>query len=639
MAIAKMNLINLMGDADALNDTLTKFIDFPDFHAIEASQFVNRVHGLELHDVNSSCRLLQEEIENIEKIYKLKLPKSKMRELTYSMEEIQNYIQDVYQDLDAELNAVKKTEAKIKQYEEAFQQVTNIEALDMSLDDIFSTRYVAVRFGKLPTNSLDHLKFYKNKPFLIQLFSQEKNNTWCMYIAASEFKREIDNIFSSLFFERIRIPSFVHGVPEEAKKYIEDQLVILREELKQYQQALQLTLKKHENKLTAIKAEINFICKMYDARHYVVGAGNRFSITGFVETKRVEELKNYYSGIKSLEINVRPANSDKRITPPTKLKNRWFARPFQMFVEMYGIPSHRDVDPTLFFAISYTLLFGIMFGDFGQGIVMALLGVALSKWKKMAFGGILLRLGISSAIFGLLYGSFFGNEEFLLPIYTKWLGLADKPIHIMESSFTMNLLIATVAIGAVLILSAIITNIYVRLRNKEYGQAIFSSNGIMGLLFYGFILIGVAINMLYGIAVFTPLSIIFLIIVPVIGIFLKEPILHKMDGQKAFPNGFGGFFVEGFFELFEVFLSYVTNTMSFLRVGGFVLAHAGMMLVVTSLMTMAGNSGSWLIAIFGNLFVMGLEGLIVGIQVLRLEFYEMFSRYYEGGGIEFKSIV
>ena len=105
-----------------------------------------------------------------------------------------------------------------------------------------------------------------------------------------------------------------------------------------------------------------------------------------------------------------------------------------------------------------------------------------------------------------------------------------------------------------------------------------------------------------------------------------------------FPDKMGWFIIEGFFELFEVVLSYVTNTLSFLRVGGFILAHAGMMLVVYTLMEMSGGVfGQTLILVIGNLFVMGLEGLIVGIQVLRLEFYEMFSRYFNGDGIPFET--
>ena len=130
-----------------------------------------------------------------------------------------------------------------------------------------------------------------------------------------------------------------------------------------------------------------------------------------------------------------------------------------------------------------------------------------------------------------------------------------------------------------------------------------------------------------------------LIILPLFFIFLKEPLIRKFEeDEKMFPNGFGAFFVEGFFELFEVVLSFITNTMSFLRVGGFVLSHAGMMLVVYTLAEMVGGVGEIIVIIFGNVFVMCLEGLIVGIQVLRLEFYEMFSRYYEGNGVPFKSI-
>ena len=105
-----------------------------------------------------------------------------------------------------------------------------------------------------------------------------------------------------------------------------------------------------------------------------------------------------------------------------------------------------------------------------------------------------------------------------------------------------------------------------------------------------------------------------------------------------FPHGFGVFFTEAFFELFEVMLTFIANTMSFLRVGGFVLSHAGMMLVVYTLAEMVGGVGEIIVIIFGNVFVMCLEGLIVGIQVLRLEFYEMFSRYYEGNWVPFKSI-
>ena len=95
---------------------------------------------------------------------------------------------------------------------------------------------------------------------------------------------------------------------------------------------------------------------------------------------------------------------------------------------------------------------------------------------------------------------------------------------------------------------------------------------------------------------------------------------------------------EHFFELFEVCLSYVTNTMSFLRVGAFVLVHAGMMQVVFVLANMFGPTGYIITVILGNILVCGLEALLVGIQVLRLEYYEMFSRFYLGDGRPFKPV-
>jgi V/A-type H+-transporting ATPase subunit I len=202
----------------------------------------------------------------------------------------------------------------------------------------------------------------------------------------------------------------------------------------------------------------------------------------------------------------------------------------------------------------------------------------------------------------------------------------------------MTLLIIAIGFGALLIVISMILNIFTMMKKKKYAEVIVSHNGFAGLMLYGFILVGVALQFGLQIPVFNTVTILIFVGIPLLLIFLKEPIERKAHGHKMFPTGFGGFFIEGFFELFEIILSYVTNTMSFLRVGGFVLSHAGMMLVVTSLMSMVGGSGSILVFVFGNIFVMALEGMIVGIQVLRLEFYEMFSRYYEGNGVAFSAL-
>jgi V/A-type H+-transporting ATPase subunit I len=182
-------------------------------------------------------------------------------------------------------------------------------------------------------------------------------------------------------------------------------------------------------------------------------------------------------------------------------------------------------------------------------------------------------------------------------------------------------------------------NIALNIKNKHYVEVFLSHNGLAGIVFYLFVLAGLALQIGIGIQVFSLLSVLAFAILPLLAVLFKEPIERKVHGGELFPEGLGGFITEGFFELFEVVLSYTTNTMSFMRVAGFVLSHAGMMLVVYTLMDMGGGFlASTLIFIIGNLFVMALEGMIVGIQVLRLEFYEMFSRYYEGNGIKFRPL-
>ena len=226
----------------------------------------------------------------------------------------------------------------------------------------------------------------------------------------------------------------------------------------------------------------------------------------------------------------------------------------------------------------------------------------------------------------LYSGPVFGNEEILVPF-----------IYTMDPSSTMTLLIGAISIGAILILLTMIMNTIKNFRNKHLAEALFSHNGLSGIVFYVAVL-GIAVGTMTGLNLMNPIYIGLLIVLPIILIFMKEAFENKMEGKPLFPEGFGNFFMTAFFEMFEVLLTFIANTMSYLRVGGFILSHAGMMLVVYTLANMVGGFGYWIILVIGNLFVMGLEGLIVGIQVLRLEFYEMFSRYYEGNGIPFKTI-
>lgn len=637
MAIAKMKLVNIVADNDHLDDVLAKFIELDNFHPEPAAKLVGTVHGLtSMYYDNPYMKMLNRINEIVAKMNLHVEPKD-VQVQECDLSRIDQFIEKTYSkfnEINSNMNEIKQL---LQEDEDALKQIRNIKTLDISLDDLFSCRYLISRVGRLPLDSEEKLKFYNNRPFIWNAFSKDNNYSWGIYITTNEFEREVDNVFSSLYFERIHIPDFVHGTPEEAEENLLSEISSLNRDLEKLHKKEEELLERTKDRYSLFTSVLQKVSMIFEARRFVVGLGGRFSITGFIAKDDVDDLQKKFEGIPSVEIEVRPANNDKRLTPPTKLKNSWFSEPFGMFVEMYGVADYKGIDPTPFVALTYTLLFGIMFGDVGQGLVLAILGWAAYKFKGMKLGAVGLRIGISSALFGFLYGSVFGNEHLLDPFYINVLGLKGKPIHTMDPGFTMTLLISAIAIGSVLILSTIGINIYVNYKKQHKVEMLLSHNGVAGLVFYAFVVAGAGL-MLGGIAnIFNPITLILFAGVPLLLMFLKEAIERKVHGEKMFPNGFGGFFTEAFFELFEILLSYITNTMSYMRVAGFVLSHAGMMLVVSSLMEMTGNAGP-IVFVLGNIFVMALEGLIVGIQVLRLEFYEMFSRYYTGDGIPFKTL-
>lgn len=637
MAIAKMKLINISAEKEYLDDVLLKFVDLDYFHPEPAVKFIDTVHGLTSMDEENPVSEVLSRFKEICSDMDLDLPNIAMRDKDYDLGGMKNYMENVYQRFQDANRVRKDLQTVIQENKDALVTVKNIESIDLNLDDLFDCKYIKFRFGRLPLDSVEKLRYYRNRPFVFKSFSQDDTYSWCIYMTTEKYEGDVDNVFSSLYFERIRIPQFVHGTPESAAQTLLDEIENDEKQILHVDDVIEKLKGECREEMAKIKGELEFLDRTFVARKYVVGLGQRFSITGFVDAADVERLKETFRELEEVEIEVRPAHSDKRLDPPTKLKNGWFARPFLMFVEMYGIPDYDGIDPVPIVALTYSLLFGIMFGDVGQGIVVILAGLLLSKWKGMKLGEVMMRIGIFSTIFGFVFGSVFGNETMLDPLYHALLGIDGRPINVMSSDFILVLLMIAVGIGAVLNLFCMVLNMRLQLRRKNMGEFLFSQNGAAGFIFYGSVVAAAAL-FVAGINVLNPIYIVILIVLPLLCVFLKEPLTRKLHKEAMFPEGFGAFFMEGFFELFEVCLSYVTNTISYLRVGGFVLSHAGMMMAVTMIMGMCSGVAAAAVGIFGNVLVMCLEGLVVGIQALRLEFYEMFSRYFEGNGTAFRTM-
>ncbi|MCM1523453.1 MAG: ATPase [Ruminococcus sp.] len=552
------------------------------------------------------------------------------------MEEVRS-MRNRIQKLKAE---VKKAEDQLNTHTMALEQVAHLNGengagkLDMDLEQIFACKHIKVRFGRFSVDSYEKLPYYEDKNFYFLVYGRDSKYCYGFCFAPVSDIEEIDQILDSLFFERIRMPEFVKGNAEDAAKNLRDDIERDKKNVEEKRSQLEKYASDNKTLLCKYFTKFKALHDTFDLREKVMIIRNKFYIVGFVPEKDGDRFKKYFEDLRSVSVVMKPCDESGDIETPVKLKNNKFSEPFSMFVDLYGLPSYNDTNPTMLVAVTYTLLFGIMFGDLGQGLLVLILGIVLWKWKKMTLGRIMERLGVSSMIFGTLYGSVFGYEELLDPMYES-LGISFLPFKAIHNINTV--LYAAIGIGIFIIIMSVFVNMIMGFKEKNYTRALFGNSGLAGLVFYCALLM-LLVGGMAGLNVGGPVYIICLIVLPLLIMFFREPL-----GSLAAGKGFhidespGDFIAANFFECFEFLLGYATNTLSFVRVGGFVLSHAGMMSVVLSLADMSGTL-SPLVMVIGNLFVMCLEGLLVGIQVLRLEFYEMFSRYYTGGGKAFEPV-
>ncbi len=632
MSIEKMRLVNLVGNMSDLDETLLRCIQSEVFAPEMAASTLDKSSGFtSVSSENPYTQPLKKLYDLAEDVHasleRADLPQD------FTCEKAEEELERVQARVSGLAAERREKKERTDLMEQALIQIRHLNGLDVNFDDIFSMKYVKVRFGRLPADSYPKLAFYDNKTFFFFAFDHDDDFYWGVYFAPVSKITVIDDIFKSLYFERIRVPDYVHNTPEEAIAGLEKKIAEYKARLKELHAEISGIKESEAETLNRCFTVLKAASDVYSLRKYVASVNNRFYLEGFVPASEEKRFSEAMDSLETVSCIFQPDDANPTLTPPTRLKNSRFAKPFQMFVEMYGTPGYRDFDPTLLVSITYTLIFGIMFGDLGQGFVIALIGGILAAWKKMDFGRIMLRLGISSMAFGFAYGSVFGLEHLLDPVF-RAMGFAEKPIEVFDSNTTNMLLIGAIGVGVCAIAIAMIINIYLGFKYRNIEKAVFSQNGIAGLTVYLGAVIAAALLMLFNVNVLNPAFIIIVIVIPLLCIFFKEPLTKLCQKHKNIKpeDGIGSFIMENFFELFEYVLSYVSNTMSFLRVGGFILSHAGMMTVVLSLSEMMSGAGSVVVLIFGNIFVMCLEGLIVGIQVLRLEFYEIFSRFYTGDG-------
>ena len=585
---------------------------------------------------NPYKELLQECLEISSRI-NIKLRLVNYKDINLSLEEMQDYLKDIKCKIYALNEAKIEQEKIISEYTTSINYLDNILHTNVDFDELFSCQHLKIRFGRLPNQSYEKIKMFNEEDFIFFPFKSDLSYIWCLYITTGVASQKVDKVFSSIFFERIRIPKYAHGTPQTTGYFIRDQITYHKQQLSKINKEINNIEKKITTVFNKIYSQVSFLNSCFENKKYAAVIGREFYIIGFIPCEYEKKFISNFNELEDVDITIKNPLSDARLEAPVKLKNNAFSKPFELFVSMYGLPSYKDIDPTLFLSIAYTILFGIMFGDIGHGLIIALIGNILWKVKKMDFGKILTRIGFSATFFGVIYGSLFGYEG----LFDKYVAMLPPPyeriIHEIGHKSPKTILLVAIIIGIVFLVCSMIFNICVGIKHKDFSSYLLGQNGFAGVTFYLAVITAAASTAFLNINVLSPWFFVFFIIIPLIAMFLKEPLGEKIKGKKFHLHK--GFVLESSFELYDILLNFLMNTVSFIRVGAFILSHWGMMLVVNKCVEIIPLKGVGIaVAIFGNIFVICFEGLIVGIQVLRLQFYEIFSRCFNGSGKPFQKI-
>ena len=581
----------------------------------------------------SAAEALYEELENPEGITPISM----------SAEEAVAAIRKIQTGADELSNTRKKLEEEHTALIEPLRIICHFRNINFNISDILKFQYIQCRFGRIEKEYFQKFEnyIYDNLDTIFIKCEETEHYVYGVYFIPAKQAKRIHAIYASMHFEQIFLPDEYQGTAQEACENLETKHREVHAQLEAAKEERSRFFNRNANDLVSAKNALEQYSSRFDVRKLAACTRSNtddvfYILCGWMSEKDAASFQNDIKddvGVFCLMGDEMP-EADRQ--PPTRLKIPMLFKPFEMYVKMYGLPAYNEMDPTWFVAITYSFIFGAMFGDVGQGLILFLGGLFLYRTRKMDLAGIISCAGVFSIFFGFMYGSFFGFEDVLKPI---WL----KPMNAMMTLPMVGRLnivfVVAIAFGMGIILICMVFNIINAIRSKDTERAWFDSNAVAGLIFYGAVVVTLVLFMsgkkLPGTAV-----LVVMFGIPLLLMFLKEPLTNIIEKKKNIlpaDNKGAMFFVQSFFELFEVLLSYLSNTLSFLRVGAFAVSHAAMMEVVLMLAGAEnGGTPNWLIIVLGNIFVSAMEGLIVGIQVLRLEYYELFSRFYHGNGREFR---
>lgn len=523
----------------------------------------------------------------------------------------------------------------------ALDELHSFQSLNFDFKLLNEVSFLHFQFGSVPTRRLDELRSAAGNRIIIQTFPESdagQNRTALLAITSRKGRFAQESLLQNHAFNQIRLPAELEGIPARVSQSLQQDINSLQERCDTISAQIDLLSKQYRSLLIDLFTTRLLLEQLYRTAGFFQHTGYTSSIDCWVSAAQLDKLTAGLEQITSAKVVVESEDPrrwslkerrDKKV--PVLLKNNWLLRPFESLIANFGYPEYGEIEPTPLVAIGFLLMFGIMFGDVGQGGVLVLAGLVLALRKGSSVqlrlaGRLVASAGLSGIFFGFVYGSVFSNPHLIHPLWKE--PLADP-------SNIMTLFAATVVFGIIWINMGLLLNLINQFRFHNWKHALLEKTGVTGIFFYWAALLTVLSKAVLDLPISFDLLLAAMII-PLIVIFFKEPLANLFSGKPLFEHGVLTFIMEGVVELIDTLSYFLGNTVSFVRVGAFALAHSGLSMAVMELHKLVGGGlAGIIVVILGNALIILLEGMVVTIQTLRLEYYEFFSKFYSGSGRPF----
>jgi V/A-type H+/Na+-transporting ATPase subunit I len=543
-----------------------------------------------------------------------------------------------------QLTAGKK---HIEQQKNYISQIEPIADVDLDMGMLRDPRYIHSILGNMPTVNLERLETSLSRvPHVLLTLRKGQENSVVWLIGANFNADILERAARSAYLNPLELSETHEGTPSGIIKSLNEDIDNTQKDIEKHEAKLNELKEIHKQQLRELLWQIRASRLLADAMARFGRLHYTYLIVGWVPSSRLEGLTQKLKEVSkdiALEATPSPQRGSANNNVPVALENPGILAAFQGLTTTYARPRYEEIDPTILISLTFPLLFGAMFGDVAHGLLLALLGGLIASktvpaLRSMAsLGTVVLVCGLVATLFGFIYGSIFGLENILpnVPFLRPFI-----LIQPMESR--IQILLIAIGVGVVLLSIGFLLNLINAWKARDWARLFFDPNGLVGLVLY-WSLLGLGGSLaLPSFPIPAPVFIV-LALISGTAVTLSEVLKRLVEGHRPLiEGGIPMFAFQAFVELFEKLISLFSNSMSFVRVGAFAVAHAGLSGAIFVLAELVGGGPQsvayWIVVVLGNIFIVGFEGLIVGIQTMRLHYYEFFSKFFVGGGIPYEPL-